>query len=85
MAGFKLTVKNPSGLDARLAGALVKEAAKCSGRVTIRKGEKEGDAMSIFNILALGAKCGDEVEIAVEGGDEAAEAAMLKAFAKENM
>ncbi len=85
MTGFKLTMKNPSGLDARLAGALVKEAAKCSGRVTIRKKEKEGDAMSIFNIMALGVKCHDEVEIAVEGGDEGAEAAMLEAFAKENM
>ncbi len=85
MTGFKLTVKNPSGLDARLAGALVNEAAKCSGRITIRKGEKTGDAMSIFNILALGAKCHDEVEIVVEGGDEEAEAAMLEAFAKENI
>lgn len=85
MAEFKLTVKNPSGLDARLAGAVVKEAAKCSGRVTIRKGEKEGDAMSIFNILALGVKCNEEVEIAVEGGDDEAEAAMLEAFVKENM
>ena len=85
MAGFKLTVKNPSGLDARLAGALVKEAAKCSGRVTIRKEEKAGDAMSIFNIMALGAKCNDEVEISVEGGDDAAEAAMLEAFVKENI
>ena len=41
--------------------------------------------MSIFNILALGAKCHDEVEIVVEGGDEEAEAAMLEAFAKENI
>lgn len=85
MTEFKLTVKNPAGLDARLAGALVKEAAKCSGRVVIRKGEKTGDAMSIFNIMALSIKCNDEVEIAVEGGDETAEASMLEAFARENI
>lgn len=85
MAEFKWTVTNPSGLDARLAGALVKEAAKCSGRVSIRKGEKAGDAMSIFNIMALGIKYNEEVEITVEGGDDEAEVAMLETFAKENM
>lgn len=84
MADFRFTVTNPRGLDARLAGMLVTEAAKCSGRVTIYKGEKTGDAMSIFNVLSLSVKCNDEVKITVEGENEKAEADKLEAFMREN-
>lgn len=84
MAKFVFTVKNPLGLDARLAGMLVGKAADCSGRVTIRKGEKAGDAMSIFNVMALSVKCNDEIEITVEGANDQADAAALETFMKEH-
>jgi len=48
MVKFSFRVKDEMGLHARPAGALVKEAAKCSSKVTIRKGEKSGDAKRIF-------------------------------------
>lgn len=82
MVTFTFTVTNPLGLDARLAGMLVKEAAKCSGRVKIRKEEKTGDAMSIFNVLALSVKCNETIEISVEGDNEQAEADTLETFVK---
>lgn len=84
MVKFSFIVKSPQGLDARLAGLLVEKAAQCSGRVTIRKGEKTGNAMSIFNVMSLSVKCNESVEIIVEGDNEQAEADVLEAFAKEH-
>lgn len=85
MVTFTFTVKDEVGLHARPAGLLVKEAAKCSSKVTIRKGEKSGDAKRIFNIMGLAIKCGEEVEMVVEGDKEQEEAAALEAFVKENL
>lgn len=85
MVKFSFRVKDEMGLHARPAGALVKEAAKCSSKVTIRKGEKSGDAKRIFNVIGLSVKGNEEVEIIVVGEKEAEEAAALEAFAKENI
>ncbi len=60
------------GLHARPASVLVK-AAKDSGlAVTIgRPGEKAVNAASMLSVLALGVKCGDQVEVTVADGDNA--------------
>lgn len=73
------------GLHARPAGLLVKEAAKCSSKVTLKKGEKTGDAKRIFNIMGLSIKGGEEVEVIVEGEKEQEEAAALETFVAENI
>ena len=83
MVSFRFTVKNKSGMDARLAGMLVKEAAKCTSKVSIKKEEKTGDAKLIFHVLTLSIKENDEIEIMVEGEREQKEAAELEAFMKE--
>lgn len=85
MVSFTFTVKNKSGMDARLAGILVKEAARCTSKVSIKKEEKTGDAKLIFHVLTLSIKENDEVEIIVEGEREQKEAAELEAFVKENI
>lgn len=85
MVTFTFTVKDEAGLHARPAGLLVKEAAKCSSKVTLKKGDKTGDAKRIFNIMGLSIKCGEEVEMMVEGDKEQEEAAALEAFVKENI
>ncbi len=85
MVKFSFVVKDEMGLHARPAGQLVKEAAKCTSKVTIKKGEKSGDAKRIFNVMGLSVKHGDEVEILVEGEKEEEEAAVLEAFVAENI
>lgn len=85
MVKFTFTVKDEMGLHARPAGLLVKEAAKCSSKVTLKKGDKTGDAKRIFNVMGLSVKGGEEVEIIVEGEKEQEEAAALEAFAAENI
>lgn len=85
MVKFSFTVKDEMGLHARPAGLLVKEAAKCSSKVTLKKGDKTGDAKRIFNVMGLSVKGGEEVEIMVEGEKEAEEAAALETFVRENI
>lgn len=85
MVKFTFVVHDEMGLHARPAGALVKEAAKCSCKVTLRKGEKTGDAKKIFNVMGLSIKANEEVEFSVEGEKEQEEAAALEAFIKENI
>lgn len=85
MVTFTFEVNDEMGLHARPAGALVKEAAKCTSRVTIRKGEKTGDAKKIFNVMSLSIKAHEEVEISVEGENEQAEAEALEAYIRENI
>lgn len=85
MVSFKFVVNDKMGLHARPAGLLVKEAAKCTGKVTIRKGEKTGDAKRIFNVMGLSIKADEEVVITVEGDREKEEAAALEEFIKENI
>lgn len=85
MVKFTFSVKDEMGLHARPAGLLVKEAAKCTSKVTIKKGEKTGDAKRIFNIMGLSVKGGEEVEMMVEGEKEQEEAAALEAFIAENI
>lgn len=85
MVKFTFIVNDEMGLHARPAGLLVKEAAKCSSKVTVKKGDKSGDAKRIFNLMGLSIKGGEEVEIIVEGENEQEEAAALQAFVAENI
>lgn len=85
MVRFVFAVKDKTGLHARPAGLLVKEAAKCTGKVTIRKGEQTGNAKSIFNVMGLSVKANEEVEITVEGEKEIQEAEALETFIRENI
>ena len=77
MVKITFTVHDEMGLHARPAGELVKEAVKCSSEVTIRKGEKTGNAKRLFNVMSLNVKGNEEVEIMVEGENEQKEAEAL--------
>ncbi len=85
MVKITFKVNDEMGLHARPAGMLVKEAAKCTSKVTIQKGEKTGDAKRIFNVMSLSIKANEEVALLVEGEKEEEEAAALEAFVKENI
>ena len=83
MTKFVFTISHPAELNPKTAGQLVKEALGCTGRVTIRKGEKSGDAKLIFHVLSLSIKPGVEVELSVEGEKEEEEIRQLQEFVNE--
>ncbi|HWI60504.1 MAG TPA: HPr family phosphocarrier protein [Symbiobacteriaceae bacterium] len=63
---------NEAGLHARPAALFVQTAAKFKSAITVRCGEKKGNAKSMLSLLALGAKQGAEVSISADGPDAAA-------------
>ena len=84
MERFQFTSRLANGMDIKTAGEFVKEAIRCSGKVTIRNGLRKGDAKLIFNVMSLNIKEGDVIEIEVDGGNEKEDAASLKKFAEEH-
>lgn len=81
MQSFTYTVTDPVGIHARPAGLLVKEIKGYpDSTVTVTKGEKSVNASKLMALMGLGVKQGDTVTVTVEGGDEAAVCAEIKAF-----
>lgn len=85
MVKFRFTVRDPEGFPVETAGQFVKEAIQCTSKVTIRKGEKSGDAKLIFHVLSLSIKAGQEVEMMLEGENEQEEALRLEAFVRDHI
>lgn len=70
MVERKVIIKNPTGLHARPASLLVKEANKFKSEVMINKNGKDVNAKSILSVLSLGVTNGDEIVIKTNGEDE---------------
>lgn len=85
MKNFEYTIKDELGIHARPAGMLVKEAKKYQSKTTITKEGKTAEASKLMAVMSLGVKCGQTVQIAVEGSDEEEAAAGIKAFFEANL
>ncbi len=73
MQSAKVLLNAPTGLHARPAGELVKLVKSLEG-TAVKIGVPSGrcvNAASMLSLLSLGLKSGTELEISVEGGDEA--------------
>ena len=75
-----VTVAFESGLHARPAANLMKEAQKFQSDIRIGKDGQECNAKSLVDILRLGANCGDMVEIRCSGADEDAALETIKNY-----
>lgn len=64
-----LTIKNKVGLHARPASLFVREAVKFQSNITVLHGEKQANAKSILNVLALGVNQGAQITLRAEGPD----------------
>ena len=85
MKNFEYTIKDELGIHARPAGMLVKEAKKYQSKITITKEGKSAEASKLMAVMSLGVKCGQTVQIAVEGPDEEEAAASIQAFFEANL
>ena len=85
MKEFVYKITDPEGIHARPAGLLIKEAAKFTSTITLKKGDKTADAKRIFAVMGLAAKKDEELSVTVEGADEAEAAAAMEAFLKDNL
>lgn len=85
MQKFSYEIRDEVGIHARPAGLLVKEAKKYESTITIVKGGKSAAATKLMAVMGLGVKCGDTVEVQVEGSDEETACAAVKAFFEANL
>ncbi len=75
----KVVIIDPIGIHARPASLISSEASKYSSKVEFRLEDKVANAKSIINLMALGVKKGNEIQIEVDGPDQdEAMAAILK-------
>jgi phosphotransferase system HPr (HPr) family protein len=70
----RLKIVNPLGLHARAAAQLVRLAGSFQSRIILMRTDSAmtADAKSILNVLTLAASKGVELDVEVEGLDEAA-------------
>ena len=73
MKSAEVTLSAPTGLHARPASELVKLVKGLEGsKVTITCGDRSVNAASMLSLLSLGIKCGTQLGVSVEGGEETA-------------
>jgi phosphocarrier protein len=85
MQTFSYVIKDEVGIHARPAGLLVKEAKNYSSTITVTKDGKSAEAKKLMALMGLGVKCGETVEVSVEGDDEAVAFEGIKKFFEENL
>ncbi|MDE6984963.1 MAG: HPr family phosphocarrier protein [Lachnospiraceae bacterium] len=85
MQKFSYVIKDEVGIHARPAGLLVKEAKKYASAIVLKKGEKSAAATKLMAVMGLGVKCGDTVEVEVQGADEETACAEIRAFFEANL
>lgn len=85
MLTFDYTIQDELGIHARPAGVLAKTAKQFESTVKVAKNGKAADVRRMMSVMGLGIKCGETVTITVEGADEEAAFAAVKAFFEENL
>ncbi|OGO78288.1 MAG: hypothetical protein A2Y23_10570 [Clostridiales bacterium GWB2_37_7] len=71
MEKLNVIVESKCGLHARPASLVVSTANKFSSNITLKKQGRAANAKSILGVLSIAAVNGDELEVIVEGQDEA--------------
>jgi len=71
MISKRITIKIPTGLEARPVALLVQVASQYDSNIYVEIQEKKVNAKSIMGMMSLGIVEGEEVTITASGSDEA--------------
>ena len=85
MRNFQYVIKDEVGIHARPAGLLAKEAKKYESKITLTKDGKSAEATKLMAVMGLGVKCGQTVDVSVEGADEEIACEAVKTFCEANL
>jgi phosphocarrier protein len=85
MKTFTYTIKDEMGIHARPAGMLAKTAKGFSSEILIEKGGKSVNATKLMMLMGLGVKCGDTINVTVNGEDEEAASKAIEEFITTNL
>ncbi len=78
METTRVEIKNKMGLHARPIAKLVKVSESIDSVVQLRSSQATANISNIYELMALGLECGDQVEIFAEGDGAAGDLAMIK-------
>jgi catabolite repression HPr-like protein len=70
MVTKKITIKIPTGLEARPVALLVQVASQYDSNIYVECEEKKVNAKSIMGMMSLGLAAGEEVTVSAHGADE---------------
>ena len=87
MKEFHYVITDKDGIHARPAGMLAKEARRFESTITVgRVGEEKSvDVTRLMALMGLAVKCGQTVEVSVEGADEETAVVEMQKFFEENL
>lgn len=85
MKEFAYTITDETGIHARPAGLLVREAKKYQSNIMLSAENGSANAKSLFAIMGLGVKQGDTVTVTADGTDESDAIKDIEKFFKENL
>ena len=85
MKTFSYEIKDAIGIHARPAGLLAKEAKKNESKLVLKKEGKSAEATKLMAIMGMGVKCGNVVDVEIEGADEEKAYEDIKAFFEANL
>ena len=85
MKEFQYTIKDSCGIHARPAGLLAKMAKNYGGTAKLSCNGKDCEIKKLMALMSMGVKRGETVTVSVEGEGDAAFAAELEKFFKENL
>lgn len=70
MVSQKVTVINPTGLHARPAAVLVREAKQFESEIYVMAGTRKVDAKNVLALMDASIVCGMEITVQCIGADE---------------
>ncbi len=85
MRELQYIVMDETGIHARPAGLLAKEASRFQSEIRIKKGDQIADAKRIFSIMGLAVKQKELISITIEGEDEEEAIVAMENFLKANL
>jgi len=75
-----VTIVNKLGLHARASAKLVARCSRYASEIVLVRGDKRVHGKSIMGVMTLGASKGAEIELIVDGEDEAEAMADIEAL-----
>jgi phosphotransferase system HPr (HPr) family protein len=72
MLSFSFTITDPNGIHARPAGIFVQRMQEFKSTVSVSREGKTADGKKLIGLMKLRPKCGQTIDVTVEGEDEEA-------------
>ncbi len=85
MKKFSYTITDAVGIHARPAGNLARRAKEFQSAITLECDGRTAPADGLLAVMSMGVKCGDTVNVIVEGTDEDTAAESMEEFFKANL